>query len=435
MRAPVPPLRIHNPGLLQSDEDVTRLFAARSAERTITLNVLRDNIGAPSCQHTLLIGPAGAGKTMLLARVAADLRTDPALCARLLPVRLPEDPDEVASLADLWLETLLALAREIAPSDPAHASELRAAHAALLHEQEGAEREDYALSCILKTAERLGRQLVLIVERLHDVLRAIGAEPGAWRLRRTLQGEPSIIMLASAPHRFQEIEDYSYALYSTYRTLTLGPLDTAACRRLWQAVTDENITETAIRPLEILTAGNARLLAIAAHDAHRDPGRSLTETVVALVDRHTPRLRASLAKLAKTERRVYAAALDLWRPSTSREIARRARIDIRIASTMLGRLAGKGALDVDDAGRHRTYAAAAPLHALAYRLRREGEHATDVRHLLDLMEAFYGAGDEPAQDLIERKLAKCTSETAHAPREVRAVTADVAERLRAADTA
>ena len=58
--------------------------------------------------------------------------------------------------------------------------------------------------------------------------------------------------------------------------------------------------------------------------------------LVTLIDEHTEYFRGHLEVLAKTERRVYVSVIDLWQPSSASEVAARARVDIRVASTMLG---------------------------------------------------------------------------------------------------
>ena len=102
-------IRKFNPGVFQSDRDIIDQFVVRGRELSVVLELIRDNIGAPSCQHTLVVGPRGRGKTMLLARVAAEIRTDPQLRRALVPVRFMEESVEVFDIGDFWLEALLYL--------------------------------------------------------------------------------------------------------------------------------------------------------------------------------------------------------------------------------------------------------------------------------------------------------------------------------------
>ena len=50
-------IRTRNPGMLQSDEEVREQFVVREQELATVLEVLRGNIDADSCQHTLIVAP------------------------------------------------------------------------------------------------------------------------------------------------------------------------------------------------------------------------------------------------------------------------------------------------------------------------------------------------------------------------------------------
>ena len=104
-------IRKFNPGTFQSDEEVIEQFVVRERELDTVLEVLGGNIDSPSCQHVLVVAPRGRGKTMLLARVAAQVNTDDHLSESLLPVRFMEESHEIFNLADFWLDTLFYLAR------------------------------------------------------------------------------------------------------------------------------------------------------------------------------------------------------------------------------------------------------------------------------------------------------------------------------------
>ena len=93
--------------------------------------------------------------------------------------------------------------------------------------------------------------------------------------------------------------------------------------------------------------------------------------------------------MAKGERRVYVAVIDLWQPSSTGEIANRARMDVRATSTLLGRLVGKGLVGFEGAGRRRRYVATERLYSIYYKLRRERDEAAIVLNLIRFMAAFY----------------------------------------------
>ena len=384
-------IRKFNPGTFLSDEEVIEQFEVRKQELGIALEVLRGNIATPSCQHVLVVAPRGRGKTMLLARVAAELNTNDELSKCLLPVRFMEESHEVLNIADFWLETLFHLARESAKHDSDLARELRETHADLRDRWREKELADRVLAAVLDASDRLGKKLVLMVENLQSIGENVDDDFG-WQLRRVLQAESQIMLLATATSRFKGLDDAEQPFFEQFRILDLEPLNTEECRRLWQVVSSDEVSNRDIRPLEILTGGNPRLLVIVAQFAQHRSLRQLMEELVTLIDDHTEYFRSHLEVLPSTERLVYLALLDLdpfKGPSSAGEIAERARKDIRTVSTLLGRLVNRGAVIVEGTGRKRLYTAAERLYSIYYKLRRERDEAAVVANLIYFMAVFY----------------------------------------------
>ena len=385
-------IRKFNPGTFQPDEEVIRQFVVRKCELEIVLEILRGNIDSPSCEHVLLVAPRGRGKTTLLASVASELRTDTELSGRLFPIRFMEESQEIFNLADFWLETLFYLARERTERDPDLSRELKETHVDLAGEWRGENLEERARAAVLEAADRIGMKLVLMVENLQALCECVDDDFG-WKLRGALQSEPQIMLLATATSRFKGLDDATEPFFELFRVLRLEPLDTEQCRCLWRMVTRDAVTGRDIRPLQILTGGNPRLLIIIADFARHRSLRELMEDLVSLIDDHTEYFRAHLEGFAKTERRVYLAVIDLWQPSTTGEIAARARMDVRAVSALLGRLVERGAVIVEGSGRKRTYAAAERLYSIYYKLRRERDEAAVVRNLIHFMAVFYSEAE------------------------------------------
>lgn len=381
-------IRKRNPGMLQSDEEVRAQFVVREHELAIALETLRGNVAADSCQHTLIVAPRGRGKTMLLARIAAELRGNSELSDHLLPVRFMEESDEILSIADFWLEALFYLANAIDKEHPGLARNLRATRDDLATRWRERELDERARGAVLEAACALGRRLVLMVENLQALCANVDDDFG-WNLRKTLQTEPQVILLATATSRFEGLDDAGEPFFELFRIVSLPPLNAAQCGRLWKVVNGEAASERQQRALEILTGGSPRYVVIVAGFARHRSLRQLMEELAQLVDDLTDTFRGYQEVLPRIERRVFLAIADLWQSSTTGEIADRARMDVRTVSTMLGRLVKRHAVRPRGSGRRRLYEVAEPLYSIYFQLRRQRDEAAVVQNLIRFMTDIY----------------------------------------------
>ena len=385
-----PHVRKFNPGLLETDDEVAEQFVVRENEFGTACEVIRGNIKSPSCQHVLLLGSRGQGKTMLLRRIAAEVRMDRELSRQFLPVQFMEENEEVDTLADFWMETLFQLAKELKTKNNALSEELTATHASLSARWREQAFEELARSAVLEASDRMRLRLVLLVENVQSLFSAGGEEFG-WGLRKTLQTRPQITLVASATSRFEALDDPQAPFFELFRFIEMKPLNTEECGRLWSTVSEATLNRQEIRPLEILTGGNPRLIVVVASFARHSSLRQLMEELVVLVDEHTDYFRSHLEALPRQERRVFVALIDLWQPSSASEIAARARLDIRVVSTMLKRLIDRGAAtSVGGSGnRNRLYITSERLFSVYYKLRREQNESAVVESLIHFMVSFY----------------------------------------------
>src|SRR5262249_42619255 len=96
----------YNPGLMRG-EDLIRSFVVRLRDFAWVLEVISSNTTAPANQHVLVVGPRGSGKTTLIWRVAAEVRSRPDLSSAWHPLVFSEETYSVNSPGEFWLETIL----------------------------------------------------------------------------------------------------------------------------------------------------------------------------------------------------------------------------------------------------------------------------------------------------------------------------------------
>ena len=107
--------RLYNPAQLTPDE-LKASFVARKETLAEMIRLIREQPHGRPCQHMLLIGPRGMGKTTLGLRFLHAVGESPDLAAHWQPVPFYEESYDVGNLADFWLAALRHLTR--ATEDP-----------------------------------------------------------------------------------------------------------------------------------------------------------------------------------------------------------------------------------------------------------------------------------------------------------------------------
>ena len=385
----------YNPGFL-TDDQIIESFCVRTNEFESIVETLRENRGNSNA-HTIVIGPRGSGKTHLLMRVAAQVRTDVTLNG-YYPIIFPEESYEISTCGEFWLECLHHLVQQ-APADERNSLEL--SYNDLSNETNDIVLGERCLGALLDFAERREKRLLLVAENLNMLFEDIGDPEAGWQLRKTLQTEPRIMLLASATSRFDEIDQSDRAMYDLFRSINLRPLDTGECEVLWRSISGPSSTDQTVRPIEILTGGNPRLITIIATFGVGRSFQELMDSLLDLVDDHTEYFKSHLEHLPPQERRVYLALARLWKPATTKEVAELARLDTNKCSSLLKRLTDRGDVAVEGGTpRRRQFYLTERLYNIYYLLRRGGGTERVVEALIDFMVSCYSPTE--LWDIVKR---------------------------------
>ena len=319
-----------------------------------------------------------------LSRVA-EINRQAELSERWYPLIFSEESYEVITPGEFWLKAIFHLGQQT--KDPRWQAMYEEFGAQWQDEQTMRER---ALGQLMAFADEQGKRLLLIVENFGALLADQISDDDAWKLRHTLQNEPRVMLLATASSRFDEIDHSGKAMYEQFRVHHLHPLDRDDCRVLWQSLTGELLEGDRVRPIQILTGGNLRLLTILSAFGDRLSLRRLMGDLVGLVDEHTEYFKSHLDALPPVERKVYLALAERWDPSTARDVAVTARLDINRTSSLLRRLVDRGAVTtLDEPGRTKWYQVSERMYNVYYLFRRRGSPAQRVRAVVRFMISFY----------------------------------------------
>ena len=376
----------YNPAFLTQDE-LIKSFVVRNTDLELIMELIRENSGQTN-QHLLIVGPRGSGKTTLALRIAAELRKNKDFSNLWYPIVFSEESYEVCSPGEFWLEALFHIGK--------HTKDHRwkKIYKELRSEMDDSRLRDRALAQLMDFADKQGKRLLFIVENLNMLLGQQIAPDAAWKIRHTLINEPRLMLLGTATSRFEQLENSDKAMFELFKIHELEPLSSDECRILWSSITGQELKGDRIRPIQILTGGSPRLLVIISAFAAKASFRELMEDLTLLVDEHTEYFKSHIDNLPPLERKVFVTLADLWQPSTSRELAEAARIDVNKASAYLKRLVSKGAvMEVEQDGGRKWYQLAERMYNIYHLMRRRGEPSSRVRAVVDFMVHFYSDED------------------------------------------
>lgn len=388
---------IYNPGQLQPHE-LERLFVVRHGELELLRRNLADFASGNGRQHLYLIGRRGMGKTTLLLRLAHLCESEPEL-AGLTPALLLEEQYGIGDLADFWIEVAEATAATLAdPSlvDAAHALRDRLA-------DDPTRLAEDVLALVMRRLRPEGRRLVILLDNFDDVLEALQDEDAEHRLRKELQENREILLVAASARAAEATWQYSAAFYEFLRVVKLGPLDLPAVRRLLAIDDDPEVHGRVERLLDArperlvgiqkLTGGNPRLVMIARRLLRDSPLGNVRTDLEDLLDDVTPYYKHLIDDIPRAARRVFHALAARWDPARAEDLEPQLRSSRDVIRAQLSKLHREGWLEVVEgaAGRASTYQLASRLFNLYYVMRFRRTQRDRLRHWVLFVEAFYGA--------------------------------------------
>ena len=336
---------IYTPSTL-SAEALEELFVAREPILEQIAARIADASKGPSRNHTLLVGPRGAGKTHLIAMAynramltqtrglepvtgKRNSKTQSATKQRSFQLSwLPEDPWGIASYRHL----LLAILAGLGPADDQSVSRT-------LKEED--------LENQLTAAASNDGPIVVFLENLDQILEAI-TNKGQQRLRHLAQSG-ALLFVASTTRLSRALASVDGPLYGFCTETELAPLTVdEATEMLTKIAQRRGDSQTVaaldtpqglsrVRTVEHLAGGQPRIWSILA-SLSIDGAISTTDALLATFDHLTPYYQEQLSRLSPNQRLIISALIDEDRALTVKDIASVTGIDQRSVSGTLTEL-------------------------------------------------------------------------------------------------
>ena len=388
--------RIYNPAHLTPDE-LKASFVAREDTLAELLRVIREQTPGRPCQHMMLIGTRGMGKTTLGLRFLYAIAEDPDLRERWQPVAFHEESYGIGSLADFWIHALRHLTRATGESRWEQRAEALVANEA---DQERAAA--YALAELADFNRESERRLILFVENFDSIVAQIHDERQIHGLRATLIERPEILLLGSANAYFESIGGYGEPLYEFFRVFKLEGIGKEEARRILEAAASAegrpevseslNMEQGRLETIRRLTGGNPRLLALACRLLIESPLGSAVEDLERLIDEQTPYFKARIEDLPGQARKVFHCLSEGWKPLLAKEVAAAANLSSSHASAQLKQLTEKGyASEVRLSGAKRTrYEVSDRFYNIYYLLRFSRSERDRLERLVEFLHDLFG---------------------------------------------
>lgn len=289
-------------------------FTARRGMMDDLLSVMRGNEPDHPCQHSLLIGPRGFGKTTSLYALKYRLEDDPQLAEKWVPLLFDEENYHLGDLAGFWLECLrlaeIALQRK------------GINNYASLHTSRDPKLEEQACDAFLSLLDAAKRRALLLVDNLNDVLDAVADDAAQHRLRAFLLEESRVCLVGTACSYFEAISSTDRPFYQLFRVFRLDSFTVSEMKDALKAMAAARPNPANViqwptqegywKGLHILTGGNPRLVKIIYQLMERGVTPDFQSQLEGLLDAYTPYFKHRIESMSPQQRRVFDAIALAW---------------------------------------------------------------------------------------------------------------------------
>jgi DNA-binding MarR family transcriptional regulator len=399
---PLPGLAVYNPALLKK-EDLIAQFVARQPLLNRLVEELRRCGGKGDCQHQLIVGPRGTGKTTLLRRLRYAIEDDADLSSRWVPLVFPEEQYNVSRLSDLWANCLDALGDALERLGRRDDADWLDEQIDKLPADDEKRRAQAALDLLIGWAKKEDHGLVLLLDNSDLIFDRLKADH--WAIREVLSGDNHLLFIGATSAPIEATYNHEGAFYDFFKIHELRGLTGQETREvitnLARLRNTPHVIETLerepgrIRTLNLLTGGNLRTIVVLYQALARGKDDSIRADLEQLLDQYTPLYKHRFEALSAQSQQVVDALALNWDPTTAANLAEKLRLETNAVSAVLNRLESDGVVEKAQSppGEKMFFQIAERFFNIWYLMRASRRVRRKLIWLVEFLKMFYGAAE------------------------------------------
>ena len=327
-------------------------------------------------RYYLLVGSRGVGKTHFITLLYHNIKER---IENSLPIKLSEEEFSIYRVSDLLLRVL---------------------------EMTGGERinfedmtDDEVVIGALDALKSKGKMIVLFLENLNQILGEQMSKKEAKRLRSIFQTENMFTVVTTSPLMFPQVSKHEEPFFRFFDIIYLREFTREELKELVREIARIENNEEFFGKMEeygekidavgLLTGGNPRMAILLYDLMSKGKIVDVEKVFFKLLDENTPYYQDVFRLLSAEKRKIFDTLIEIGKPATPKEIAKRARMDDKIVNTQLRRLEKDGYVISRRMGRTAKYEVRERLFRLWRELRRQPFAMKKLSILIEFLELWY----------------------------------------------
>jgi len=386
-------------------EDLKASLVGREVLLDELISNLKDQRSSETLQHWMILGMRGMGKSHIITMMYYIVKQDEDLSSAWIPVLMDEEEHGVFALHTLFTRILIKLGEEITNIDRRKSEEIEA-KVNFLRDSNWAPEEilDEVVSYLKDYVSESQKRLLVLLENADDLFtKSLPKLNEIKKLRKILQHENFLLLVATSPTFFERISSSKAPLYQFFRIRRLDLLNykqSVDLLKKWAELDGrEDLLvklkkdDYRLKVLYHLTGGNPRVLLFLYMAIGGQSGiESAVNTFSKLLEEDLSNYYLSrMRDISNQVQPIVLAMAESDRNLTQAEIARRTFLPMRSIGTAMVRLENENIVRPvsEKKGKNTLYTLTDPLFRLWYQWRTSRRDRKVIETLVEFLAIWY----------------------------------------------